>query len=104
MAMFNVQRVTTPKLGKSEFRFMCPAHCLTVLNIDFKFRENIPNGIKIMDRTRNYEALTDERTDVLTDGHLLGTQCYISVDKNATLPKSSKTTQQDPSFLYPATQ
>ena len=31
MAMFNVQRVITPKLGKPELWFMCSAHHLMVL-------------------------------------------------------------------------
>ena len=41
MAMFNVQRAITPKVGKPELRFMCSALWLIVLYICVKFRENI---------------------------------------------------------------
>ena len=55
MAMFNVPRVITPKVGIQELRFMCcSAHRLMVLSIDVKFRENISNGIIVMEWTRNY--------------------------------------------------
>ena len=63
MAMFNVQRAITPKVGSPELRFMCSARRLRVLYICVKFRENITNGIIVTERTRNYEALTDGRTD-----------------------------------------
>ena len=43
MAMLNVQRATTPKVGKPELQ--CSANCLKVLYIYVKFRENISNGI-----------------------------------------------------------
>ena len=33
MAMFNVQKVMTPKVCKPELRFMCSAHCLSALNL-----------------------------------------------------------------------
>ena len=39
MAMFNVQRAITLKVGKPELRFMCSAHCLIVLYICMKFGE-----------------------------------------------------------------
>ena len=54
IAMFNVQRVRRPEL-----RLMCSAHLLMVVYIGVKFRENISNGIRVMERTRNYETLTD---------------------------------------------
>ena len=57
MAMFNIQRAITPKAGKPELRFM--SH---VLYICVKFRENISDGIRVMERTRMIEALTDGRT------------------------------------------
>ena len=41
MAMFTVQRVITPQVGKPELRFMSSASCLIVLYICVKFRENI---------------------------------------------------------------
>ena len=62
MAMFNVQRALTPKVGKPELQFMCSACCLIVIYICVKFGENISDGIKVMERTRMMEALTDGRT------------------------------------------
>ena len=59
LAMFNVQRVMTPTVGKPELWFMCSARFLIVFNICVKFRENISNGIRVTEWTRNYEALTD---------------------------------------------
>ena len=38
---------------------MCSAHCFIVLYNGVKFRENISNSIRVMEWTRNYEALTD---------------------------------------------
>ena len=38
---------------------MCSAHRLMVLYIGVKFRENITNGFRVMERTQNYEVLTD---------------------------------------------
>ena len=52
--MFNVQRAITPKVGNSELRFMCSACCLIMLYICVNFRENITNGIRVMERTRVY--------------------------------------------------
>ena len=52
MAIFNVQRTITPKVDKSELRFMCSACHLMVLYIRVKFRENITNGIRVMERTQ----------------------------------------------------
>ena len=48
MAMFNVQKAITPK-----FWFMFSARCLMVLYIGVKFRENISNGIRVVEQTRN---------------------------------------------------
>ena len=50
MAMFNVQRSITPKVGKPELQFMCSAYRLMVLYICMKFRENIMKGIRVMER------------------------------------------------------
>ena len=41
MAMFNVQRAITPRVGKPELRFICSARCLMMLYICMTFRENI---------------------------------------------------------------
>ena len=60
IAMFNVQRAITPRVGKPELRFMCSAHCLIVLYICVNFGENVP---RFMERTRTMGALTDGRAD-----------------------------------------
>ena len=52
MAMFNVQRAITPKVGKPELRFMCSAHRLTVLYICMKFPENIWNSFQLTEQTQ----------------------------------------------------
>ena len=54
MVTFNVQRAITPKVGKAELRLMCSVHCLIVLYICVKFCENITNGIRVMERTREH--------------------------------------------------
>ena len=41
---------------------MCSAHCLMMVYTGVKFRENISNGFRVMERTRNYEVLTDGQT------------------------------------------
>ena len=51
MAMFNVQRKISPKVGKSELWFMCSALCFMVPYICAKFPENIMNGIRVIERT-----------------------------------------------------
>ena len=55
MAMFNVQRAITPKVGKPELWFMCSACCFIVLCIYVKFRENITKGIKVIEWTRVHD-------------------------------------------------
>ena len=52
MAMFNIQRAITPKVGKPELWIMYSAHPLMVLHIYVKFRENITNGIRVMEGTQ----------------------------------------------------
>ena len=47
MAMFNVQRAITPKVGKPVLWIMCPACHFILLYICVKFRENIPNGFNL---------------------------------------------------------
>ena len=63
LAMFNVQRVIIPKVGKPELWFMCSARPLMVLYICVKVRKNNSNGIKVTEWTQNYEALTNGRND-----------------------------------------
>ena len=62
IAMFTVQRAITPKVGKAELRVMSFARCLIMLYSCEKFRENISDGIRVMERTRMMEALTDEHS------------------------------------------
>ena len=45
------QRAITPKVGKSELRFMCSARLLMVFNVCVKFHENMSSGFKIMEWT-----------------------------------------------------
>ena len=63
MAMFNVQRTITPKVGKPELQFMCSECRLMVLFICMKFNENISEGIRVMEWTRMMEVLTDGQID-----------------------------------------
>ena len=49
MAMFNVQRAITPKVGKQMLRFMCSALRLIMLYICVKFGENISDGMRVME-------------------------------------------------------
>ena len=65
MAMFNVRRVITPKVDKSELRFMCSAHCLMVLYVCVKL-----NLWKCLKGYQNYGA--DMKlwcAEGQTDGH-----------------------------------
>ena len=52
MALFNVQRAITQRVGKPELRFMCTALCLIVLYICVKFRANIKNSIRVIEQIR----------------------------------------------------
>ena len=52
MAIFNIQRAITLKVGKQELRFMCSARRLMVFNICVKFHENMSSSFKVMERTR----------------------------------------------------
>ena len=51
MKIVNTQRAITPKVGKSELRFMCSACRLIVLNVCVKFHENMSSGFKVMEWT-----------------------------------------------------
>ena len=51
MAIFNIQRAITLKVGKQELRFMCSACHVMVLTF-VKFHENMSSGFKVMERTR----------------------------------------------------
>ena len=52
MKIVNTQRAITPKVGKSELRFMCSALSLMVLNICVKFHENMSSRFQVMERTK----------------------------------------------------
>ena len=60
MAIFNIQRAITLKVGKQELWFMCSARHPMVFNICVKFHENMSSGFKVMERTR--KLLTDTHT------------------------------------------
>ena len=51
MAIFNIQRAITLKVGKQELRFMCSACYLMVFDIWVKFHENMSSGFKHMEQT-----------------------------------------------------
>ena len=59
LTVFDSQRAITPKGGKRELRFMCSARRLIEIFICLKFRENISDGTRAVDRIRMIEALTD---------------------------------------------
>ena len=52
MKIVNTQRAITPKVEKTELRFMCSARCLMVFNVYVKFRENMSSSVKVMEPTR----------------------------------------------------
>ena len=83
MAMFNVQRKITPKVGRAELKFMCFACRLIVLYFFVKFGENILDGIKVMEQTQMTKALTDGQTDVFMDVYFCVSLCtkYPCVSK-----------------------
>ena len=56
------------KRRQSELQIMCSAHLFIVLYICVKFRENILDGIRVMERTYMMEALMDRQTLKFLDG------------------------------------
>ena len=52
MAIFNIQRAITLKVGKQGLLFKCSACYLMVFNICVKFHENMSCGFKVMERTQ----------------------------------------------------
>ena len=52
MKIVHTQRAITPKVGKTELRFMCSASRRMVFNVCVKFHENMSSGFKVMERTR----------------------------------------------------
>ena len=60
MAIFNIQRAITLKVGKQELWFVCSACHLMMFNICVKFHENMSSYFKAMERTQ--KLLTDTHT------------------------------------------
>ena len=52
MAIYNIQRAITLKVGKQELQFTCSACHLMVFNICVMFHENMSSGFKVMERTQ----------------------------------------------------
>ena len=52
MAIFNVHRAITPKVGNSELWFMRPAHRLMMLYIYVKFHDNTLNDFQLTEGTQ----------------------------------------------------
>ena len=52
MAIFNIQKAVTPKVGKQELQFMCSACHTMVFSICVKFHENMSSDFKVMERTQ----------------------------------------------------
>ena len=67
MAIFNIQRAITLKVGKQELQFMCSACHLMVFNICVKFQENMSRGFKVMELTQ--KLLTGTHTHTHTHTH-----------------------------------
>ena len=64
----------TPKGGRPELRFMCPARRLIVIYIG----ENILDGITVMERTRMMEAL-------ISDSITIPSPLFVAGHKNIAL-------------------
>ena len=60
MAIFNIQRAITLKVGTQELQFMCSECHLMVFNICIKFHENMLSGFKVMELPQ--KLLTDTHT------------------------------------------
>ena len=75
MAIFNIQRAITLKVGKQELWFMCSACHLMVFNICVKFHENMSGGFKVMERTQ--KLLTEKHTN--TDTHIENTKTIYHI-------------------------
>ena len=60
MAIFNIQRAITLRVGEQELWFMCSACHLMMFNICVKFHENMSSSFKVMEQTQ--KLLTDTHT------------------------------------------
>ena len=63
MAIFNIQRAITLKVGKQGLQFMCSAHLLMVFNKCVKFHENMSSGFKVIERLRKLSTDTHTHTE-----------------------------------------
>ena len=68
MAIFDIQRAITLKVGKQELRFKCFACHLMVFDICVKFHENMTSGFKVMERTQILLTHTHTHTHTHTEG------------------------------------
>ena len=68
MAMFNVQRAITWKVGKPELWFKCSAGRLIVLYSCVKVPENILDGIRVVEQTQMMETVMEARMDTKNFG------------------------------------
>ena len=53
MAIFNIQRAISLKVGNQELWFMCSARCPIVFNICVEFHENMSSGLKLWSGHKN---------------------------------------------------
>ena len=63
MAILNIHRAITLKIGKQELRFMYSACHLIVFNICIKFHENMSSGFKVMERTQKLLTQTERERE-----------------------------------------
>ena len=71
MAIFNIQRAITLKVGKQELLFMCSALRFMVFNNCVKFHENMSSGFKVMEPTQKLltKTHTQKRRKLYTPLH-----------------------------------
>ena len=56
ITIYNGQRAVTPKVGKQELWFLCPACCPLVLYIYVNFHDNILHGFQVTEWTWVYDG------------------------------------------------
>ena len=71
MAIFNIQRAITRKVGEQELWFMCSVCHLMVFNICVKFHENMSSSFKVMERTQKMLTDTYTRRKLYTPLHCI---------------------------------
>ena len=75
MAIFNIQRAITLKVGQQKLPFMCSACHLMVFNICVKFHENMSSGFKVMEQTR--KLITDRHTQRKDENYIPHCTAYF---------------------------